>query len=80
MPARLIVLGTFRSDEVADDHPLRALITELRRDHSVEELELSGLDEGDVGRLCLVAVCLHAGYRVRAEHAPRDGGQPVLRA
>ena len=31
------------------------LITELRRDHSVEEIELSGLDEGDVGRLCLVA-------------------------
>ena len=54
-PARLLVLGTFRSEEVADDHPLRALITELRRDHSVEEIELSGLDEGDVGRLCLVA-------------------------
>ena len=53
--ARLMILGTFRADEVADDHPLRALITELRRDHSVEELELSGLDEGDVGRLCLVA-------------------------
>ena len=54
-PARLLILGTFRADEVADDHPLRALITELRRDHSVEEIELSGLDEGDVGRLCLVA-------------------------
>ncbi len=27
----------------------------MRRDHSVEEIELSGLDEGDVGRLCLVA-------------------------
>ena len=53
--ARLMILGTFRADEVADDHPLRALITELRRDHSVEEVELSGLDEGDVGRLCLVA-------------------------
>ena len=23
-PARLLVLGTFRSEEVADDHPLRA--------------------------------------------------------
>jgi len=54
-PARLMVLGTFRADEVAGDHPLRALITELQRDHAVEELELTGLDEDDVGRLCLVA-------------------------
>ena len=75
----LMVLGTFRADEVAGDHPLRALITELQRDHVVEELELSGLDEDDVGRLCLVACAVLAGCRVRAEHAPRDRGQPVLR-
>ena len=55
-PARLLVLGTFRTEEVAGDHPLRTTITELQRDHAVEELDLSGLDEDDVGRLCLV-VC-----------------------
>ncbi len=53
--ARLVVLGTFRTEEVAGDHPLRTTITELQRDHAVEELDLSGLDEDDVGRLCRVA-------------------------
>ena len=53
--SRLVVLGTYRADEVIGDHPLRALITELGRDHAIEELDLLGLDEDDVGRLCLVA-------------------------
>ena len=53
--SRLVVLGTYRADEVIGDHPLRGLITELGRDHAIEELDLLGLDEDDVGRLCLLA-------------------------
>ncbi len=49
--ARLLVLATYRVDEVGSDHPLRAVVNELRRDHAVDELRLTGFDEADVGRL-----------------------------
>jgi class 3 adenylate cyclase len=49
--APLLVLGTYRVDEVGADHPLRAMVSELRRDHTVDELRLTGLDESDVATL-----------------------------
>jgi class 3 adenylate cyclase/tetratricopeptide (TPR) repeat protein len=53
--AALVVLGTYRDDEVGGDHPLRGVLTELRRDHAVDDLALTGLEEYDVARLCEVA-------------------------
>ncbi|HXY91741.1 MAG TPA: AAA family ATPase, partial [Acidimicrobiia bacterium] len=56
-PARLMILGTYRADEVTvGDHPLRSVVTEFRRDGTLDEMVLSGLDEEAVGRLCEV-VC-----------------------
>src|SRR5262245_5953400 len=61
-PARLMILGTYRSDEVAaGDHPLRATMTELRRAESVGELVITGLDEDEVGRLCEVVCAFEPG-------------------
>jgi class 3 adenylate cyclase/tetratricopeptide (TPR) repeat protein len=57
--APLVVLGTYRDDEVVGDHPLRAILTELRRDHAVDDMTLVGLDEFDVARLCEVACAFH---------------------
>ncbi|HEX2357602.1 MAG TPA: AAA family ATPase [Micromonosporaceae bacterium] len=43
-PARLLVLGTYRSDELHRGHPLRAFLAELDRVRTVERLELDRLD------------------------------------
>ncbi len=57
--APLVVLGTYRDDEVTGDHPLRGVLTELQRDHAVDDVALTGLDEYDVARLCEVACAFH---------------------
>jgi DNA-binding SARP family transcriptional activator len=38
-----MVLGTYRETELSEDHPLVAMIAELRRDVPVEQLQLRGL-------------------------------------
>jgi tetratricopeptide (TPR) repeat protein len=61
-PARLVILGTYRADEVtAGDHPMQAVLSELRRDDSLTELALSGLEEDDVARLCEAAFPFEPG-------------------
>lgn len=51
--APLLVLGTARTEEVGADHPLRALLAELRRDDrlGLTELELAPLDPEETGAL-----------------------------
>jgi tetratricopeptide (TPR) repeat protein len=60
-PARLVVLGTYRADEVTGDHPMQAVLSELRRDDSLVELALTGLEEDDVGLLCAAACPFEPG-------------------
>lgn len=47
----LVLLGTFRSDEVGSGHPLATALADLRRDVPVEEIELGGLQEREVAEL-----------------------------
>jgi DNA-binding CsgD family transcriptional regulator len=42
------VVGTYRSDEVHRDHPLRALLTSLERVRTVQRLELARFSRGEV--------------------------------
>jgi class 3 adenylate cyclase len=61
-PARLVILGTYRSDEVAaSGHPLPPVVAELHRTAIVDELVLEGLDEDEVGALCEVVCAFEPG-------------------
>jgi DNA-binding SARP family transcriptional activator/tetratricopeptide (TPR) repeat protein len=48
---RLLIVGTYRDAEVGDEHPLSALLGDLRRGHQLERLALRGLDGSAVGAL-----------------------------
>jgi class 3 adenylate cyclase/tetratricopeptide (TPR) repeat protein len=54
-PAPVLIFGTYRADEVDSEHPLSAALADLRRERLVDEVELAGLDEADVGEL--IATC-----------------------
>jgi DNA-binding SARP family transcriptional activator len=58
-PARVLLLATYRDDEVATDHPLSDLLADVRRDRRFERIALQGLGEEDVA--ALVAARLAAG-------------------
>ncbi len=49
--ARLLILGTYRPEEVGDNHPLKSAIHNLRMDEQVTEIELQPLDEIATSRL-----------------------------
>lgn len=49
--ARLLVVGTFRDTDVARTHPLAATLADLRREATVERVDLGGLDQGEVAEL-----------------------------
>jgi class 3 adenylate cyclase len=50
-PAALAVVGTFRDTELGPEHPLTALLGDLRRLADVARVELRGLAEDDVAEL-----------------------------
>jgi len=45
---RLVLVVTYRPDELHRGHPLRPFVAELERSGQAERLELAGLDRGDV--------------------------------
>lgn len=46
--ARLLIVGTFRSDEIHRQHPLRPLMAEVDRDRTVHQVALSRFDRVEV--------------------------------
>lgn len=49
--ARLLVVGTYRPDQVSEDHALSSLRHELRRDEQLTEIVLSPLSRSETGTL-----------------------------
>ena len=49
--ARVMMLGTYRSEEVGNDHPLAAVVASLRRERDFRLLPLQGLSRSDVSAL-----------------------------
>jgi class 3 adenylate cyclase/tetratricopeptide (TPR) repeat protein len=50
-PARLLIVGTFRSDELKGDHPMGQALAAFRRVPAVSRLHLGGLSSRDVVEL-----------------------------
>src|ERR1700730_11612364 len=46
--ARVQIIGTYRSTDLARSHPLAAMLADLHRDGTADRLALGGLDEDDV--------------------------------
>ncbi|MEU6341654.1 AAA family ATPase [Streptomyces sp. NPDC046977] len=46
---RLLIVGTYRSDDVCSGHPLRPMLAELDRLRSVHRVDLSRFTRGEVG-------------------------------
>jgi DNA-binding SARP family transcriptional activator len=49
--ARVIIVGTYRDDEVAADHPLRKLMNELRNEGRMTVTHLARFDRDDIERI-----------------------------
>jgi class 3 adenylate cyclase len=49
--ARLLLLGTYRDTDLGRDHPLTALLADLRREAGIERLALRGLDADAVASI-----------------------------
>jgi len=49
--SRLMILGTYRESDVTHNHPLGAVLADLRRDRLVERVSLAGLGERNVGSM-----------------------------
>lgn len=45
---RLLVAGTYRATDLSRTHPLTEALADLRREHGVERVALSGLEEAEV--------------------------------
>lgn len=49
--SRVVLIGTYRSDEVSRNHPIRRLRSELRRARQLHEINLSQLSRQDVASI-----------------------------
>ncbi len=63
--SRLLITGTFRSDELAADHPMGTVLAAFRRVESVSRLQLGGLRGPDVVALLELWTGVEAGDGTR---------------
>ena len=73
---RVLVVATFRDDEVAGE--LGDALATLARQDGVTRLELSGLSEGDVGRLLAGALDATPADPIVRDIAERSAGNPFF--
>ncbi len=79
--ARLLVLGSYRDSDLSRDHPLTALLADLRGEEGIERLSLRGLGEEDVVAI-MEAAAGHelgaAGAALAREITAETGGNPFF--
>jgi class 3 adenylate cyclase/tetratricopeptide (TPR) repeat protein len=69
-----LVIGTFREGELADDHPLVDMLSQLSREHRLERISLAGLDRGAVATLIHALAGREVGEAlVTAVHSETEG-------
>jgi class 3 adenylate cyclase/tetratricopeptide (TPR) repeat protein len=76
--APLMVLGTYRPVEVADEHPLAETLAELRRSRTLQRLSLPGLGEAEIAQLITGRTGLQAPWRFVRRVADRSDGNPFF--
>ena len=74
----ILLIGSYRSDELGKQHPLRALLAELLRVDCVTRMELSGLQGHELEQL-MTAILGHRPDRARLDATSgRTGGNPFF--
>ncbi len=74
----ILLIGSYRSDELEKRHPLRALLAELLRINCVTRLELTGLQGEELEQL-MTAILGHRPDRARLDATSgRTGGNPFF--
>ena len=74
----ILLIGSYRSDEIGKQHPLRALVAELLRVSGVTRMELSGLRGQELEQL-MTAILGHRPDRSRlVATSGRTGGNPFF--
>ncbi|HEU4490308.1 MAG TPA: AAA family ATPase [Jiangellales bacterium] len=76
--ARVLVVGTYRSDEMRRGHPLRPLLAELERVPSVERLEVPRLAQAEVASLLAAILDHDAAPEVVVDVHRRSEGIPFF--
>jgi DNA-binding SARP family transcriptional activator len=76
--ARLLVVGTYRTEEVGDDHPLAFLLQALRLEGQVTEVELGPLDEAGTQVLATGIAGLEVGKETAQLLYRETEGNPLF--
>ncbi len=76
--ARVLVIGTYRSDEIHRSHPLRPFLAELDRVRMVRRIDLPRLTRGEVGEQLLGLLGRQPGANLVARVYQRSDGVPFF--
>lgn len=75
---RLLIVGTYRSDEIGRGHPLRRLRNELRRARLLREITLAPLGQADTSALAAQILGQPPGPALAATLYERTEGVPLF--
>lgn len=75
---RLLIIGTFRTDEMHRLHPLAALIARLTRDRRYHELRLGPLSRPELAELLAITIGHHPQPELLAALYERTEGNPFF--
>ena len=73
---RVLLVGTYRSDELHRRHPLLALLAEIERTVRCERIDLTPLRDGDIIELATVILGEQVTDAIRRDLSRRCGGNP----
>jgi DNA-binding SARP family transcriptional activator len=79
-PRHTVVIGTFRDTDLDDEHPMTALLADVRGDAACDRISLSGLTAAEVEEMLADREVTPLGDAVRVVDALRSetGGNPLL--
>ncbi|GHO46430.1 DUF6788 family protein [Ktedonospora formicarum] len=72
----IVIVGTCRDNELAQDHPLKALLTDLQREHAVETVNLAPLQQEEIS--ALVSYVPHISQPLVQRISLRAAGNPFF--
>ena len=75
---RVMLLGTYRADELDTRHPLRELVAELGRLRQVARIQLQGLGRDDIGAMLTAILGHEAGWALADAVYARSEGNPFF--
>jgi DNA-binding CsgD family transcriptional regulator len=75
---RVLVIVTYRDDEVCRRHPLRAFIAELERTRRIERIALPPLTRDRIAELVSSSIGTQAGRELADSVFERSGGNPFF--